>query len=119
ESNAVFLPTQAAADPHVYTYLRSSLSKGATVVVTSGFLAAISDSREAMALAGLAPFTLEALQGAVLSGGQPVTTEHGLDLAARLKATTAEAIVSADVSGEAIPFLTIQSVGPGTLAVLN
>lgn len=120
DASAIFLPTQATADPNVFAYLKASLSKGATVTVTTGFLASVAEGNEAAALAGVAPVTLEAMQGAVIGAdGSTVATAHGLDLAARLETAGAETVVSAKVGDATIPFLTTHGALNGTLAVLN
>ena len=117
EADVLFLPTQAAADPDIWSHVQHSLQHNATIILTAGFLANAPDSRRFCKLCGVdwpvhsAPMQAERIR----VGPNMFSLDRSLDLEASLTLTDAESILPAEVGVLNIPFLTRK----GPLFVLN
>ncbi len=116
----IFLPAQAAADKAVYTKLAASLRKGARVIVTTGFIAALAEGQALARKAGLTG-VVSSLQG--ISADEIVVHEQNqklevpLKLDASITGGKSTVLLEAIADGKRIPFLTQNS--EGNLFVLN
>ncbi len=121
DAEVIFLPTQAATDPDIVEQVRDSAEAGKTLIFTAGFLAAAS-SEELARMAGVrwpivsAPMNASTL---VVNGKETDSIEYGVDLEARLTATTAESLLDARVEGDTTAFLTKNAWKGATIYVLN
>lgn len=120
-SKTVFLPTQAAADPHIERQAARSLEAGHSLVVTVGFLAALPEHSRFHQWTGLArPVQRQPLLAPrILDSGQAITLDPPLRLAAPIDSGTGRVLLEALVDGARVPFLTEHSAGPGRVSVLN
>ena len=102
------MPTQAAADGQLLKKLMLAIKPGKTFVFTPGLLAAAADGEAIARLAGVAwPKPLAPCSAAqVRMPGGDLDVPRGLDLATRLKTTTARVVLEALVEGEVVPLLT-------------
>ncbi|MFO7976599.1 MAG: hypothetical protein R6V12_18415 [Candidatus Hydrogenedentota bacterium] len=117
DAGAVFLPTQAAADPGVLDKMHTYLAGNGSVILTAGFLARVPDAAKA---AGVKPVTLERVTArAVALNGEEAPVKHGLDLATCLELSQAEAVLEAVSDEDVIPFLTRYRRKRGEVWVLN
>ena len=121
DAAAIFLPTQAAADPEIVQKIHSALSAGRQIIMTPGFIAKSPDPEGIAKLAGLAhPVVLEQIKAETVPvGTEQVPVENGLDLAADLKVSGAEVLREVPVGDHNVPFLTSFAVNGGRVSVLN
>jgi hypothetical protein len=116
EAPVIFLPTQAAADTNIANHIDISLRNGARVIMTRGFLSAMtSGARPAMSesQADLAKATTIEVNGESVSIDPPLNLSIGPDSAAAVP------VLTAIDNGVSIPFLTRADVGKGSVYVLN
>jgi hypothetical protein len=120
-SEVIFLPTQAATDDGIAGKLEHSLQSGKTVVVTSGFLQAMSDKYTRLNdLAGVQLLRSGPVQAeSIRSNGQSIAVTPALKLGAELAAGAADALLEAESLNGPMPFLTECKAGSGRLLVLN
>ncbi|MCX7425864.1 MAG: hypothetical protein NTW96_09640 [Planctomycetia bacterium] len=121
DAQCVFLPTQAAADKDILARVQGLVGRGATVVMTAGFVRDAVGGAEIARLAGVAspPDKTPRRASQVLDGGKLVAVPYGLDLATLLEPTDAEVLLAARVDGRDVPFLTRHRCDAATLYVLN
>jgi hypothetical protein len=111
-AQVVFLPTQAAADPEIANHIDGSLQRGARVVVTRGFLSAMS-AGEVVIPPGLTKADAVSFNGETMPIDPPLNLAPGPDSAVSIT------LLNADVNGDPVPFLTRANIGRGQLHVLN
>lgn len=105
-ATAILLPTQAAADKEILSKVEKSLSKGATIIFTTGFLANATNGEKLAELAGVKypininPFKAEKI--IVNNKSRPI--KNGLDMESKLVLTGSESILNAKVGSRSIPF---------------
>ena len=121
DAPCVFLPTQAAADKNILARVKTLVGRGATVVMTTGFVHDNVGGDESARLAGVARPADKTPRRAshVLDGGKLVEVAYGLDLATVLETTEAEVLLAARIDGRDVPFLTRRRRDAATLYVLN
>ncbi len=107
DAKVVFLPTQAAADTDISSKVKKSLSRGSTIIFTTGFLANASDGKELAELAGVNyPIEINSLKAEMLLvGNKPEIIKNGLDLESNISITNGEALLMALSEKSQIPFL--------------
>jgi len=121
ESPVVVFPTQAAADRDIGERITDALNRGQHLVFTSGFLATAREGRQFARLAGLKvpvranPQAADRIQ--VQPGSVPIGP--GLRLHANLEPGVAKVLLTAEVDGRPVPFLTERSVQGCRIVVLN
>lgn len=115
----IFLPTQAAADPSIYEKLTASLDNGSRIVMTSGFLANISQSDELARRAGLHDgVKLASLKTQdIIVSGQQQKIELPLILSAEITVNNGTTLLEAAVGNRKIPYLTQNK--EGNIVVIN
>jgi len=119
EAGAIFLPTQAAADPNIEAHFVQAVRAGSRIVVTAGFLGATAP--DLAALAGIAaPVKIAPLRTPqILVSGEVEELPQELGLASDLQAMGAEVLLSAWRNDRPIPYLTRVEVGQAEIFVLN
>ncbi|MCC6153650.1 MAG: hypothetical protein IT367_07815 [Candidatus Hydrogenedentes bacterium] len=120
-ARVVFLPTQAAGDPAIATFIRNAIAQKVTLVMTTGFLATAPMRDDLVRYAGIrGPIKLEPQRAMSMRiKGDDHAFAHGLDLAANLALDTAKPLLMADVSGKKIPFFTVNEIEGAKVYVLN
>jgi hypothetical protein len=115
----IFLPAQAAADTAIYAKLTASLDRGARVIVTSAFIAAIPQAEDLAKLAGLKEsVTVEDISTTeIMVDGQTEKLQLPLDLDASITVGDGNVLLEAVADGKKIPYLTQNR--QGNLFVLN
>jgi len=108
----IFLPTQAAADPEIATEIDASLQRGSRVIVTRGFLTAMSAGRV------ITPPNRTKAEAVTFNATQ-TPIDPPLNVASGPDAAVSTALLNANVNGEPVPFLTHSNIGRGQLHVLN
>ena len=122
EANAILIPTQAAADAEIQEKVKAALHEGKSVVLTTGFLAALGEvGTDLCRLAGVAgPIRSTPRRlWTIGAGGQRIRLAQGLDIEAALTPTGTNVLLGAFAGSRKIPFLTRCSAGAGRIAVLN
>lgn len=121
DSQAIFLPTQAAFDPDIAAQLEAAVKHQANIVLTAGFLAAMHGDARIRELAGarievpLTPIQSEA----IIVDDVSSAVQHGLDLAGQLEPEAARVVLTASAANGLTPFLTVHSVAGARIWVLN
>ena len=115
----IFLPAQAAADKSVYSKVTASLKRGARVIVTTGFIAALPEGQALATRAGLTGrVSAENISAdEIIVHGENQKLEHALKLDAAIVGGKSTVLLEALAGGKRIPFLTQNS--EGNLFVLN
>ncbi|KAA3616309.1 MAG: hypothetical protein DWQ05_11255 [Calditrichaeota bacterium] len=121
DSDVILLPTQAAADSNILQKIESSLSRNATLIFTTGFLANAPNGEKLAEMAGITwPFKSTPFNSPILlESGNRKEIKHGLDLEANIKSTTAQTLLAVQHGFEKIPFLTEQKFGENSVYILN
>lgn len=121
DSNVIFLPTQAAADPSIDRKMEAALSSGKDIVVTTGFLATAPNNTKLTDLAGLVhPIRSKPMKAAALLINEKTQTiEPALGLEADLTPDKAKVVLEALVQGRKVPVLLEHHVEGRRVAVLN
>lgn len=118
DAQTVFLPTQAASDPDILGKLASSLRKGARIIMTVGFLTKIDDGGELAASAGISrPLVQELSADKIVLHGRDSTMSRPLDVEAKFYVEDGEALLTAIIGEDQIPFMTKSA--NGQLYVMN
>ena len=107
EAAVIFLPTQAATDTSIYQKVQQSLTQGARIIMTTGFLSKVVQGDALADLAGLsAPVTVSPRKAnTVLVDEEAVSLPLPLDMEAVVAATTATVLLEAQRGEQKIPFL--------------
>ncbi|MBI1319567.1 MAG: hypothetical protein GC168_11560 [Candidatus Hydrogenedens sp.] len=114
----IFLPDQALADPSATGRAISHIDGGGSIVMSLGFVAA---NAELAAKAGLAgPAEVHPMStGVVMAGSEPRAVSPMLRLAGRMTPGEAESVLTAQVEGEDVPYLTLLRRGEQHIWVIN
>lgn len=120
-ARVVFLPTQAAGDPAIATFVRNAIAQKVTLVMTTGFLATAPMRDDLVRYAGIrGPIKLDPLRAMSMRiKGEDHDLVHGLDLAANLSLDTAKPLLMADAGGKKVPFFTVNETDGAKVYVLN
>ncbi|MCC6795613.1 MAG: hypothetical protein IT366_10885 [Candidatus Hydrogenedentes bacterium] len=120
-ARVVFLPTQAAGDPAIATFIRNAIAQKVTLVMTTGFLATAPMRDDLVRYAGVrGPIKLDPLRAMSMRiKGADHAFVHGLDLAANLALDSAKPLLMADVGGKKVPFFTVNETDGAKVYVLN
>ena len=115
----IFLPTQAAADSSVYEKLNTSLENGSRIVMTSGFLASLSESDELARRAGLKEGVKVASLKThdIVVNSQQQRLKFPLVLGAEMTLDEGTTLLEAAVGNRKIPYLTQNK--EGNIFVIN
>jgi hypothetical protein len=115
----IFLPAQAAADSSIYEKITASLDNGSRIVVTTGFLASLSNGDELAKRAGLTGSVRVAslkTQDIIVNGKQQ-KLEFPLVLDAEITVGEGTTLLEAAVGNRRIPYLTKNK--EGNIVVIN
>ncbi len=117
-SETIFLPTQAAADPEIVSKVLASHKQGKRIIMTAGFLASVEDKGKLAKLAGIVKPEIEAISAEkIILDGNETSLERPLDLEVALEVKKAIVILEAKSGNRAIPFVTKSK--DGQIYVLN
>ncbi|MBT3266264.1 hypothetical protein HN371_03870 [Candidatus Poribacteria bacterium] len=121
-AEAVCLAAHAASEPDIVARALALAERGATVLLTPGFIRRLAHDARVLDMAGLAypgavPCDLWTFRFAV--DGRAVSGEQHVRFASRLLPTTADVLATAIHADGPIPVLTRRSVGEGQVVVLN
>jgi len=118
-ANVILLPTQAAADDDILNKAKKSVEKGATLIMTTGFLANAKGGEELAAMAGVKwPVKISPIDADyVISDGKKEKLIHSLNIESDVKLEGADALLEAVAGKRNIPFLSRNS--EGNIFVLN
>jgi hypothetical protein len=118
-AKVVLLPTQAAHDADILAKAKSSLEKGATLIVTAGFLAEAKDGEELAALAGVKwPVKISPIDADyVIADGKKEKLIHPLNIESDMKVADGEVLLEAIIGKKKIPFFSKNS--KGNIFVMN
>ncbi len=113
-SKVIFLPTQAAADREIYSKIMISLDHGAKIILTSGFLANVSEGEKLAKIAGIQwPLTpLQSSTEAIETQGRIAKLKFPLRMDYQIVPSGADIMLQASIKQ---PFLTQK----GNIYVLN
>jgi len=105
-AKVIFLPTQAASDPDIFTKVKNSLEKGARIICTSGFLARADKGEELAVLADLNwPINVSPVKtNTIIIDGHEQQMEFGLDMEAILTTESGNVLLEALVDTQNVPF---------------
>jgi len=119
DAAVVFLGEQAAADPGVFTQVERSLWRGATVVVTPGWVRRVGP--RAAELAGVEVGSVEKVMAAdrVMPRGRVLTLSRPADLDGSLQVRTAKVVMQGAAGEQDVVILTERPQGDGRVLVLN
>jgi len=120
-AKVIFLPTQAAKDSDILSKIEKSLTKNATIVFTTGFLANASNGKQIAELAGIEyPFEVTPIKAEkVILEGVAQEIKFGLDLEGMPVLTTGKSLLNAVFNSEEIPFFIKYKQESGTVFTLN
>ncbi len=120
-ATVVFLPTQAAKDPDILTKIEKSLTNGATMVFTTGFLTNAKNGKQITKLAGIDyPLNITPIKAdGVVNDGNYEKIKYGLDLEATPVLTTGKPLLTAVANSKEIPFFIKSEYKSGTVYTLN
>lgn len=116
DAPVVFLPTQAAADTNIANQIDTSLRNGTRVIMTRGFLSAMTSGTRPATSASQADLAKAA---SIEVNGERVSTEPALNVSKGPDSAAAVALLTAFDEGVPVPFLTRADVGKGSVYVLN
>jgi hypothetical protein len=121
EADVLFLPAQGAADAELVAKVERAIQRGATIVVTTGAIAAARDGERLGEWAAIRyPIEVKPVRAeSVVVGGETILVERGLDVAGVIETTGAQVLIGAVVQGAEVPFLTRAKTGEATVHVLN
>ncbi len=121
KAKVVFLPTQAAKDPDILTKIEMSLANGATIVLTTGFIANAKNGKRIAELAGIDyPLHVASIKAdGVLNGGNYEKIKYGLDLEGIPVLTNGKSLLNAVLDSKEIPFFINSEYKTGTIFTLN
>jgi len=121
ESKVVFLPTQAAADPEILVKVEHSLQQKATIIFTTGFLAAATDGEKLAAMAGIEwPVNISPVSAeSIIREGRAEKIKYGLDLESKIKTGSAKTLLTAKAGNMVYPFLTANEYSGNMIYTLN
>jgi hypothetical protein len=107
DAKVIFLPTQAATDNDIISRIENSLSKGSTIIFTTGFLANAVNGEKLAELAGVKyPLKITPIRVTnIFEGGKSIPVEYGLDLASHVAITCGKSLLSATAGSIDIPLL--------------
>jgi hypothetical protein len=107
-AKAIFLPAQAAGDPAIAQKFADHVQAHKSVVLTSGFLAAVAEPDRVLELAGIqGPIEIAPVRAqAAIVDGAPAPLSVELGVAARLQVADAEVLLEVEVDGARVPWLT-------------
>jgi hypothetical protein len=106
DARAIFLGTQAAADPDIADKARAAHEQGTTLVLTTGFLASEAGASLTHE-AGIKSVTPEKMRGGLVDpSGSLIEVPRGLDLAALVETNGADTLLMARADGKDVPFVT-------------
>ncbi len=107
DSEVIFLPTQAAADPDIESKTIRASERGARIVMTAGFLAQVKSDR-LIELAGIATISAKGNLHAqsIEVDGASIRLAAPLDLEAELGLGNAAPIITTRVNDALVPLLT-------------
>jgi len=113
----LYLPTHAAADPSAAGRAVDHIAGGGSIVMSLGFVATDPLLAEKAGLDG--PAELHPMTATTLLTGGEKRSGSGLRLAGKMKPGTAQAVLTALVDGEEVPYLTLLKNGEQHVWVLN
>ena len=121
DAKVILLPTQAAADKDILSKVENSLSNGATIIFTTGFLANATNGEKLAELAGLKyPIKINPLKAQkIIVNNKSVALENGLDLESNISLTHGESLLNANVGSSSIPFLIKSKKNNSSIFTLN
>ncbi len=120
DAQVIFLPTQAAADVEILSKVKNSISKGSTVIFTTGFLANAVGGKELADIAGVKyPVTIEPQKAThAIENNIFVKIKYGLDLESEVSTTHGKTILTAAGNGK-IPFFIRSYKDGGMIYTIN
>ncbi|MCP5063497.1 MAG: hypothetical protein GY936_13675, partial [Ignavibacteriae bacterium] len=121
DAKVILLPTQASADEEILSKVESSLSSGATIIFTSGFLANVNDGKKFTDLVGVKyPIEISPQKAQkIIVDNKSVSIKNGLDLEGNLVLTDGEPLLNAKVGSSKIPFLIRSKKNNSSIFTLN
>ncbi len=119
DAEVIFLPTQAAADTEILSKVEKTLSKGSTIVFTTGFLANAVDGKKLADLAGVKyPVKITPLKAThIVIDSKFEKIKGGLDLESNIKLTHGRSFLNAGT--DKTPFLVRSYKNGGAIFTLN
>ncbi len=120
DAQVIFLPTQAAADLEILSKVKNSISKGSTVIFTTGFLANAVGGKELADIAGVKyPVTINPQKAThAVENNIFVKVKYGLDLESKVSTTHGKEILTAAGNGK-IPFFVRSYKDGGMIYTIN
>ncbi len=118
-AEVIFLPTQAAADTEILSKVEKTLSKGSTIIFTTGFLANAVDGKKLADLAGVKyPVKITPLKAThIVIDSKFEKIKGGLDLESNIKLTHGRSFLNAGT--DKTPFLVRSYKNGGAIFTLN
>ena len=119
DAEVIFLPTQAAADTEILSKVEKSLSKGSTIVFTTGFLANAVDGKKLADLAGVKyPVKIIPIKAThIVIDSKFEKIKGGLDLESNIKLSHGRSLLNAGT--DKTPFLVRSYKNGGAIFTLN
>ena len=119
DAKVAFLSVQAAADATLFTKMQRHLARGATLVITPALARTLGPKAAQLAGVEIEPTARPEAARTARNGGEPLALDPPLEVDGAVKSTNAETLVSVEVNGQPVLFLTRQCVGRGQLLLLN
>ena len=119
DAEVIFLPTQAAADSEILSKVEKSLSKGSTIIFTTGFLANATSGKDLADLAGVKyPVKITPLKAThIVIDSKFEKIKGGLDLESNIKLTHGRSFLNAGT--DKTPFLVRSYKNGGVIFTIN
>lgn len=120
-AKVILLPTQAAADKEILSKVENSVSSGATIIFTTGFLANVNDGEKFAELASVKyPIEISPQKAEkIIVNNNSILIKNGLDLEGNLILTNGESLLNAKVGSSKIPFLIKSKKKDSSIFTLN
>ena len=108
EAEVIFLPTQAATDQDIINKVQQSITSGKTIILTPGFLNALSSAPQMLEFAGIKSIeNLPAEQkNELIWKHKKISFDEDFKLAANLKVSSADVLLLVENEKKWLPFLT-------------
>lgn len=120
DAQVIFLPTQAAADVNILSKVKRSISKGSSVIFTTGFLANAVGGKELADIAGVKyPVTIDPQKAThAIENNIFVKIKYGLDLESKVSTTHGKTILTVAGKGK-IPYFIRSYKDGGMIYTIN
>jgi len=115
-ATAIFLPTQAAADPDLLNHVRRAMAEGTHIIVTSSLLMALPQGSELARVVGVDP---KMQSSPTRASCTTEATEVMIDLESPIETAARSGDVACTSAGKTLLLLRTVPTPPGSISLLN